>query len=90
MLYLPEEGYLLKVYICVGSSCHLKGSYYIIKSLQELIKQHKLEDKVEIKASFCLGHCTEGVAVKVNDEFIGSVTPENAEQKFYQYILERL
>jgi len=80
----------LDVYICVGSSCHLKGSYYILKSFQELIKKYKLEDRVELKASFCLGNCTEGVSVKVQDDMIGGVTPDNAEQKFKEVILERL
>ncbi|MDK2933417.1 MAG: hypothetical protein PWP27_1227 [Clostridiales bacterium] len=51
---------MLQVYICVGSSCHLKGSYHIIKTFQNLIKKHDLEEKIELKASFCLGHCTEG------------------------------
>lgn len=81
---------MLQVSICVGSSCHLKGSYQIIQIFQELIKKNKLENKVELKASFCLGRCTKGVAVKVEDRFIDELTISNAEDKFEEYILRRL
>ena len=81
---------MLEVYICVGSSCHLRGSYLIIKTFQELIKKNRLEDKVELKASFCLGYCTQGVSVKIGEELIGGFTPSNAEEKFKEYVLDRL
>jgi len=80
----------LDIYICVGSSCHLKGSYYILKSFQELIKKYNVENQVELKASFCLGNCTNAVSVKVQDDVIGGVTPDNAEQKFKEHVLGRL
>lgn len=81
---------MLQVYICVGSSCHLKGSYHIIKTFQNLIKKYDLEEKIELKASFCLGHCTEGVSVKVEDEFIEGITVSNAEEKFKEFIINQL
>jgi NADH:ubiquinone oxidoreductase subunit E len=81
---------VIDVYICVGSSCHLKGSYQILNIFQELIKKYKLEDKVEMKASFCLGHCTSGVAIKVQDDFIDNVSIENAKVKFEENILKRV
>lgn len=81
---------MLDVYICVGSSCHLKGSYQIITRFQEMVRKYNLEDKVELKASFCLGHCTKGVSVKVSDEFIEGLTITNAEEKFKEYILDRV
>lgn len=81
---------MLSVYICVGSSCHLKGSYQIMKIFQDIIKEMHLEDKVELKASFCLGNCTKGVSIKVGEEIIGNITPENAKEKFKEYILMRV
>lgn len=77
---------MLQVYVCVGSSCHLKGSYYIIKTMQSLVKQNKLEHRVEIRASFCLGHCTQGVCMKVGEEFVGDVTPANVQIRFEEHI----
>lgn len=83
---------MLQIIICVGSSCHLKGSYYIINSFQELIKKNKLNDKVELKASFCLGHCTSGgVSIIIGNEMIDEgVTTANMERIFQQYVLKRI
>ncbi|MCX7710567.1 MAG: (2Fe-2S) ferredoxin domain-containing protein [Clostridia bacterium] len=81
---------MLQVFICVGSSCHLKGSYQIIRTFEELIKKYKLENKVELKASFCLGQCTRGVAVKVENELIEELTISNAIEKFDEYIYKKV
>lgn len=81
---------MIQVSICVGSSCHLKGSYQVIKIFQDLVKKHKLEDRVELQASFCLGRCTKGVSVKVDDAFIDDLTIGNAMAKFEEQILGRL
>lgn len=77
------------VTICIGSSCHLKGSRDIIASLQRLVSLHGLSDKVELTGSFCMGQCEKGVCVKINDELF-SVTPATAEQFFNEEILGRI
>jgi len=79
----------LVVYVCVGSSCHLKGSHKIIKLMKKAIADNNLEDKVELKATFCLGHCTDGPSVKVGDEVFG-MTEERFQELFNEKILSRL
>lgn len=64
---------MIMIQVCIGSACHIKGSYNIINKLQELIKQKGLENQVGIKAAFCLGQCTKAVSVKVNDGEIQSL-----------------
>lgn len=81
---------MLEVSICVGSSCHLKGSYQILKVYEALIKAKKLEDKVELKAAFCLGHCTKGVAIKVGDAYVDGLTVSNADEVFKEYIEKKV
>jgi NADH:ubiquinone oxidoreductase subunit E len=81
---------MLQIFICVGSSCHIKGSYQIIKAFEELIKKYGLEDRVELKASFCLGHCTKGVSIKVGEEFVEDLNPANVTEKFEKFVLRRL
>ncbi len=81
---------MLEVYVCVGSSCHLKGSYQVIKTFKDLIEKNKLEEKVELKASFCLGHCMNGISAKVENEFIQNLTISNAEERFMESIMWRL
>ena len=61
--------------VCVGSSCHLKGSYEVIQKLKTLIETNGLSDKVELKASFCLGDCSNGVSMKINEEPVQNATP---------------
>lgn len=75
--------------ICVGSACHLKGSYDVIETFKNLIKELNVSDKVEIKAAFCLGRCTEAVSVDL-DGAIYSVSPNNAEEFFEKNVLKRV
>ena len=77
---------MLVVSVCVGSSCHLKGSYEIIKTFESLIEAQKLEKWVELKAAFCLGHCTSGVSVKVGEDYLENVTPSNADEMFRGHV----
>lgn len=82
---------MITIQVCVGSACHLKGSYDIIKNFQKLIESHKVNEKVELKGAFCLGHCTEGVSVKINEEDrIFSVNKENIEGFFKEQVLGRI
>jgi len=56
---------MLEIKICVGSSCHLKGSYNVINEFQHLIEEKALHDKIDIKATFCMKQCQKnGVAVE--------------------------
>ena len=51
----------MKITVCIGSSCHLKGSRRIIERLQALIAEHNLQDKVVMAGQFCMGDCMNGV-----------------------------
>ncbi len=53
----------MTIKVCVGSSCHLKGSYDVIEAFKTVLKKYDVEDVVELQASFCLGHCAKGVTV---------------------------
>lgn len=79
----------MTVTICIGSSCHLKGSREIITTLQRLVAERKLEDKVDLNGSFCTGNCMKGVCVTVDGEFY-SLTPQDTESFFEKEILGRL
>ena len=79
----------MKVIICIGSSCHLKGSRTIIQKLEELITERQLNDKIELNGSFCMGECSNGVCVKINDELC-SVSPETVNTFFENEVLRRL
>jgi NADH:ubiquinone oxidoreductase subunit E len=78
---------MVTITVCIGSSCHLKGSYDIVSELQKLIIEKHLESEVEIKASFCLGNCINGVCVKVDDGPILSLNKNNIESFFNEHII---
>lgn len=79
----------MKVTVCIGSSCHIKGSRQVVEQLQSLIRDNDLSDKVELGGTFCMGKCQSGVCVTVDDDFY-SVTPESAKQFFEESIKARV
>lgn len=79
----------MTITICIGSSCHLKGSRTIIQKLGELIEARQLSDKIELNGSFCMGECANGVCVKINEELFG-VSPDTVETFFETEVLRRL
>ena len=54
----------MKITVCIGSSCHVRGSRQVVEQLQDLIRDHNLSDEVELCGSFCMGQCQLGVCVK--------------------------
>jgi NADH:ubiquinone oxidoreductase 24 kD subunit len=85
-----EVSVLKTLKICIGSACHLKGSYDVIEILQSLIKEYELEDKLELKAAFCLGHCTEAVSVERWDGQCLSFSKDNTKAEFEKNIMPLL
>ncbi len=75
----------MKVTVCIGSSCHIKGSRQVVEGLQYLISKEGLGDKVELGGTFCMGKCQQGVCVTVDDNFF-SVTPDTVKEFFEKEI----
>lgn len=80
---------MIKITVCIGSSCHLKGSREVVEGLQKLIADHGLKDSIELAGTFCLGQCQTGVNVLVGDERF-SVTPDTVGSFFEKDVLPRL
>ena len=79
------------IQICVGSSCHLKGSPEIVAYLQKAIVEYNLSDEVTLTGSFCIGKCNrEGVTVQIDDDIHVGVTKENIKEFFKENVLDKL
>ena len=79
----------MKITVCIGSSCHIKGSRRVVEQLQHLIATNNLADKVELGGTFCMGECQQGVCVTVDDVFF-SVTPETVDEFFKNEVLAKV
>ena len=79
----------MKITVCIGSSCHIKGSRQVVGELQRLIKENDLGDKVELGGTFCMGKCQQGVCVTVDEAFY-SVTPETVTDFFKNEVLAKV
>ena len=80
---------MLIIQVCVGSSCHLKGSQDIVELLEKAVADYHLEDDVVLSGSFCIGKCNRvGVTVQVNDDVHVGVTRENFREFFQKNVLE--
>ena len=76
----------MKITVCIGSSCHLKGSRQVVEQFQRLIAENGLKDRVELGGTFCMGRCQDGVCVTVDDKFF-SVTPDTVDDFFKENVL---
>ena len=80
---------MIFIEVCVGSSCHLKGSRQVVERLQSLVNENELTDYVELGGTFCMGKCQQGVCVTIDDEFY-SVSPETVDAFFKENILAKV
>lgn len=79
----------MKITICIGSSCHLKGSRQIVEELQRLVAENDLKDKIELAGQFCMGNCQNGVCVTLDGELF-SLSPDTTRAFFENDVLPRL
>lgn len=79
------------IQVCVGSSCHLKGSSEIVELLQKAVTEYHLENEVTLAGSFCIGVCNRvGVTVQVDDDIHTGVTKENFKEFFKENVLDKI
>ena len=79
----------MKITVCIGSYCHLKGSRTVAELLRGRIAAEKLEDKINLRGTVCVGNCRDDVSVSIDDE-VFSVSPETVDSFFENEVLPRL
>ncbi len=80
---MPKEN----LYLCMGSACHQLGVYEVLPKLQALMTEYNIDQKVELKCSFCLETCSSGIAMKFRDLHFINISHQNIEDKFLKEIL---
>lgn len=66
--------------VCFGSSCHLKRSFMVAEIIKKFLKDHDLENTIELKGSLCMGQCANGVNIALNDNIVSNLNPDNAQE----------
>jgi len=82
-----REYLMITVTVCVGSSCHIKGAREMIARFNEFLTKEGLEDKVELKGSFCMERCGEGINWQINDEVLSSPSVQAGAEMFRKKVL---
>ena len=78
---------MIDINVCIGSACHIKGSYNVINSLQQLTEEYGLSNVVDTRAAFCLGHCTQAVSVQIDGGEVQSVSGATVRDFFVNQVL---
>ncbi len=81
---------MITVTVCVGSSCHIKGAREMITRFSEFLTKEGLQDKVELKGSFCMERCGEGINWEINDKIESSSSVDEGIKMFRKRISEAL
>jgi len=82
---------MMIIQVCVGSSCHLKGSSEIVELLQKAVEEHQLEYEITLAGSFCIGKCNRiGVTIQVDDDVYTGITKENFKEFFEKNVLSKI
>lgn len=78
-----SQSHHVKVSVCVGTNCYVRGSQDILKKLVDYVTQNKLQDivgfeqqeeTVDVVATFCYERCDKSPVVRVNNQSIEKAT----------------
>ncbi|KUK88843.1 NADH dehydrogenase [Mesotoga sp. TolDC] len=83
------EGVLVIIKVCMGSACLMKGSPEVSKRLVELVTEHGLSRFTTIKGSHCMGPCSDGVVVDIDEKRFTNISMHNVDDFFKKEILQR-
>lgn len=75
------------LFLCMGSSCYKLGAQMVLHRMQVLLDTYGLGDLVELKGSFCLGPCGEGIVIRFGDTYFTQLSPDSIDERFVQDIL---
>ncbi|NMA37703.1 MAG: (2Fe-2S) ferredoxin domain-containing protein [Papillibacter sp.] len=79
----------MTISVCVGSSCHIKGSKQVIDRLRQLAAESGLSSDIEIVGVLCMDNCMNGVSAKI-DGHLCSLSPDSIDAFYRNEILPKL
>jgi NADH-quinone oxidoreductase subunit G len=82
----PEK---LKVNVCTGTNCFVKGSQNILHEMLDHVQKENLQEQVAVSASFCFENCDKGPTVSVDGCKLSSCTAAAARTEVEQKLKEK-
>jgi len=79
----------IKVNVCTGTNCFLKGSQNIVHDLIDDVQRDNLQDQVDVSASFCFEKCDQGPTVSVDGKKIQQCTTQAARTELLKKLKEK-
>ncbi|MCK4956980.1 MAG: iron hydrogenase small subunit, partial [Candidatus Cloacimonetes bacterium] len=76
----------LSVKVCVGTSCHLRGSQHILTNVIKRLDEESLHDYVDVRATFCTEKCDQGPTVTIGSDIMHKTNFETVYSKIIQGI----
>ena len=82
-----EDTFIL---VCGGTGCHASESEKLVKTFQDLIVEHNMQNFVKASIAGCFGFCEKGPIVEIFPEKVlyVMVKPEDAKDIFEQHVLK--
>jgi NADH-quinone oxidoreductase subunit G len=73
-----SEDEKVKVSVCVGTNCFMKGSQGVLSGLIHETEAKDMQDRVQLSASFCFERCAQGPTVEVDGRQLHHCTGQKA------------
>jgi NADH:ubiquinone oxidoreductase subunit E len=75
--------------ICLGTACHVRGGARVHEKLEELLKvgdgQTTEDKRFTLESVRCIGCCSLGPVVKINEDMHGRIGSDEVEKVLAQY-----
>lgn len=68
----------VKVSVCLGTNCFLKGSQEVLNAVLRHGEEKGLENRLDVRAGFCFEQCESGPTVMIDGQHIHHCTAEKA------------
>lgn len=86
-MLITERGFpVLKINICVGSSCYIRGAGDVVRAFQDYVDKYNLAADIELTGSFCIDNCNLGVTVTIGDQVFTGVQKDEVSDLLASYI----
>jgi NADH-quinone oxidoreductase subunit G len=67
----------VKVGVCLGTNCYVKGSQHVLNAVLRHADEKGLENRLDVRASFCFERCEHGPNISIGGEGVCACTPES-------------